>query len=98
MSINFNKKDMLDIIYQAREEKIDEILKKVNKNLENRLYNIEFEEIIKDSSDREMLEEVFCNLEDNYNMKIAEYNTELYKLGFIDGINFMLSIFKESNS
>ena len=98
MNIDFKEKDIIDIIYQAQEEEVDKILKEINKKLKDQLYDIEFDEFIKDSSDKEKLEEVFCNLEDNYNMKIAEYNTELYKLGFIDGINFMLSIFKESNS
>lgn len=98
MNINFKGKDFLDIIYQARNEKIDKILKETNKRVNDKLYNIKYEEFIKKAEDKEKLKEIFCNLEDNYNIKITEYNKELYKLGFIDGIRLIVNIIKESDS
>lgn len=98
MNIDFKEKDIIDIIYQAQEEEVDKILREINKKLKDQLYDIEFDEFIKDSSIKEKLKEIFYNLEDNYNIKITEYNKELYRLGFVDGINLMLNIVKESNN
>ena len=33
-------------------------------------------------------------MEDNYNIKISEYNKAMYKQGFIDGINLILECLK----
>ena len=30
-------------------------------------------------------------IEDNYNIKITKYNKEMYKKGFIDGVNLMIN-------
>lgn len=33
-------------------------------------------------------------IEDNYNIKITKYNKEMYKQGFIDGVNLMINCLK----
>ena len=38
--------------------------------------------------------EIFKKIEDNYNIKITKYNEEIYKKGFIDGVNLMLNCLK----
>ena len=47
------------------------------KNIENKKDQIKIKEIIKE-------------MEDNYNIKMSEYNKVMYKQGFIDGINLIL--------
>ena len=47
-----------------------------------------------DSNYGKELKEVFNKIEDNYNMRITEYNKEIYKQGFIDGVNLILNCLK----
>ena len=37
------------------------------------------------------MKKIFDDIEDNYNIKINKYNEEIYKLGFIDGVNLMIN-------
>ena len=37
------------------------------------------------------LKEIFNKIEDEYNIKISKYNKEMYKQGFIDGVNLMIN-------
>ena len=85
---------MINTIYQAQDEKIDKILKKTDENLKDRLKMIDFERIVNDSNYGKELKEVFNKIEDNYNMRITEYNKEIYKQGFIDGVNLLLNCLK----
>lgn len=34
---------------------------------------------------------VEASIEDNYNIKITKYNKEMYKQGFIDGVNLIIN-------
>ena len=88
---NFKEKDIINIIYQAQEEKIDEILKKADERLKDQLEKINLERIMEDSNNAKELKEVFSKIEDNNNIKITEYNKELYRQGFIDGVNLILN-------
>lgn len=92
---NSRKKDMINMVYQAQTEKIDEILKKTDKKLEDELEKIEIERIIEDSNCKKELRDMLRKIEDNYNMKVTEYNKEMYKQGFIDGVNLILNCLKE---
>lgn len=92
---NFKEKDMINIIYQAQEEKIDKILKKTDENIKEKLNKVQFERIIEDSNNEKELKEIFNQIEDNYNIKITEYNKEIYKQGFIDGVNLMFNCLKD---
>ena len=90
----FKEKNMIDIIYQAEDEKIDKILKKIDESLKDRLKKINFERIMKESNYEKELKEIFNKIEDNYNIRTTEYNKEMYKQGFIDGVNLILNCLK----
>ena len=78
-----NKKEILKKIYESKSEEIDKLIQKINKETREELKN-----------PRE-LREIFNIIEDNYNIKITRYNEEMYKLGFIDGINLMIECLKK---
>ena len=82
---------MINILYQVQDEKIDEILKKTDKKLNDKLKKINFKEIEDNSNCEQELKEILNKIEDNYNIKITEYNKEMYKQGFIDGVNLILN-------
>ena len=88
---------MINIIYQLQEEKVDKILKNTDKTINNKLKEIDFEKIVKNSNDAKELNEIFNKIEDNYNIKITEYNKEMYKQGFIDGVNLILNCLENKN-
>lgn len=91
---DLKEKDIINIIYYAQEEKIDKILKKADERLKGKLEKINLERIIEDSNCAKELKKVFNKIEDNNNIKITEYNKELYKQGFIDGVNLILNCLK----
>ena len=86
---------MINILYQVQDEKIDEILKKTDKKLNDKLKKINFKEIEDNSNCEQELKEILNKIEDNYNIKITEYNKEMYKQGFIDGVNLILNCLKD---
>ena len=94
---NFNEKNIINIIYQLQDEKIDKILKNSDKTINNKLKKIDFEKIVKNSNDAKELNEIFNKIEDNYNIKITEYNKEMYKQGFIDGVNLIVNCLENKN-
>ena len=96
MEENF-KKDMINLIYKAQEEKIDMILKQTDKIIKDDLKTINLEKIIGVSDISEELKEVFAKIEDNYNIRISRYNEQMYKKGFIDGVNFMFNCFQDNS-
>ena len=72
---NLKEKDIIEIIYNSQEEQIDKIIKKANKEIKEEIKTINTEAAI----------------EDNYNIKITKYNKEMYKQGFIDGVNLIIN-------
>ena len=92
---NFQEKDIVNMIYQSQEEKIDKILKSVDKKLKDQLEVITLERIIEDSYCAEQAKEILNKIEENYNIKITEYNKEIYKQGFIDGVNMLLNCLRK---
>lgn len=91
------KRDIINLIYKAQEDKIDAILKQTDKKIKDELKEINLEKIIRMSEVPEELKEVFSKIEDNYNIRISRYNEEMYKKGFIDGVNFMFNYFQYGN-
>ena len=81
-----NNKDMIKLIYEAQSEEIDKIIKKVNLELKGKLQEIDLDE------------EIFAKIEENYNIKISKYNEEIYKKGFIDGVNTILNCIKQEKT
>lgn len=92
--MSYKKEDMISIIYESQEEKIDKIIKKVDESVKEKISKLEIERIIKISNCAEQLKETFNKIEDNYNIKIAKYNKEMYKQGFMDGINLIFNCLK----
>ena len=86
--------DMIKKIYEVELENIDKIIKKANKEIKDYLKTINLEKVIGESNTPNELREIFKNIEDNYNIKITKYNEEMYKKGFIDGINLMINCIK----
>ena len=85
------EKDIIEIIYKSQEEQIDKIIKKVNQEINKELKTINTEMAIGNSNNPKELKEIFNKIEDNYNIKITKYNKEMYKQGFIDGVNLMIN-------
>lgn len=81
-----NNKDMIKLIYEAQSEEIDKIIKKVNLELKGKLQEIDLDE------------EILDKIEENYNIKISKYNEEIYKKGFIDGVNTILNCIKQEKT
>lgn len=87
-------KDMISLLYNAQEEKLDKIITKVNKEITNECKSINIEKIITEANNPKELKEIFDKIEDNYQIKITRYNKEFYKKGFIDGVNLILNCFQ----
>ena len=92
---DLKKENMINIIYQVQDEKMDEILKKTDEILKDRLKKIDFKNIEEDSNCMKELRKIYNKIEDNYNIKITEYNKEMYKQGFIDGVNLIFTCLKD---
>ncbi len=94
MEDNIKFKDIIELIYQAEERVLDDKIKEVNKKVKDKIRDINIEKFLKESSNPSELTKELERIEDNYSIKIAEYNKEFYKQGFIDGINLMINCFK----
>ena len=86
--------DMIKKIYEVEFENIDKIIKKANKEIKDYLKTINLEKVIGESNTPNELRKILKDIEDNYNIKITKYNEEMYKKGFIDGINLMINCIK----
>lgn len=91
---NLQEKDIINILYNSQEEQIDEIIKKSNKEIENKLKTINIKTVLENSNNPKELQKIFETIEDNYNIKITKYNQEMYREGFIDGVNLMINCLK----
>lgn len=91
----FKEEDMINIIYQSQEEKVDKIIKKTDERIRNKLKKIDIKRIRGNSNMKNDLKEVFNIMEDNYNIRITEYNKEMYKQGFIDGMILILNCLED---
>ena len=89
-------KNIIEKIYQAEEKELDEKVKELNKKMKDRIKNISIE-TLKETGKQNELEKLLDQIEDNYSIKIAEYNKEFYKQGFIDGVNLIINCIKINN-
>lgn len=94
MEENIKYKDIIEIIYQAEEKTLDEKIKQANKKVKDKIKNINIERILENTSNSSELAKTFEKIEDNYSIKITEYNKEFYRRGFIDGVNLILNCLK----
>lgn len=94
MEENINYKDIIELIYQAEEKTLDEKIKEVNRKIKDKIKDINMEKLLEDSSKPRELSRAIERIEENYSIKIAEYNKKFYKQGFIDGMNLMINCSK----
>ena len=87
-------KEMIKTVYKAQEEVIDKIIQKINKETKEQLKEINVEKIMQEAKNPNEVKEIFNKIEDNYNIKISKYNEEIYKQGFIDGVNLIINCLK----
>ncbi len=94
MEEHIKLRDIIELIYQAEGKTLDENVKQVNKKIINQIKEIDIKNILEDTLKPKELEEIFEKIEENYSIKIAEYNKAFYKQGFIDGIHLMINCLK----
>lgn len=82
---------LIEKIYLMQEDVIDQIIKKIDNELDKFLQERDLEEF--DKSDKKM-KEIFDKYEDIYSLKISRYNEEIYKQGFIDGVKLILECYE----
>ena len=90
-----NNNQIIKKIYKGEEDKIDNIIKEANKEIKDELKVINIENIIDNANNPREVRNILNDIEDNYNIKITKYNEEMYKLGFMDGINLIIECLKE---
>ena len=90
-----NNNQIIKKMYKGEEEKIDNIIKEANKEIKDELKVINIENIIDNANNPREVRNILNDIEDNYNIKITKYNEEMYKLGFIDGINLIIECLKK---
>lgn len=90
-----NNNQIIKKIYKGEEDKIDNIIKEANKEIKDELKVINIENIIDNANNPREIRNILNDIEDNYNIKITKYNEEMYKLGFIDGINLIIECLKK---
>ena len=90
-----NNNQIIKKRYKGEEDKIDNIIKEANKEIKDELKVINIENIIDNANNPREIRNILNDIEDNYNIKITKYNEEMYKLGFIDGINLIIECLKK---
>lgn len=93
MERKLTEKNIIEIIYNAENSNIDKIVKKVNKDIKEEIKDINIEKIVEEKNQKK-IKEVFEQIEENYNIRISQYNKEIYKQGFIDGVNLIINCLK----
>ncbi len=91
MEEKIKNKNIIEIIYQGEEKILDEKIKQANKKIRNQIKEVNVKELLEDTANASELEKTFERIEENYSIRIAEYNKEFYKQGFIDGIQLMMN-------
>ena len=87
-------KDIIELIYNAEEKILDEKIKQANKKTKEKIKDINVEKLLENSSKPTELKKTLERIEENYSIKISQYNKEFYKQGFIDGVNFIINCVK----
>lgn len=88
-------KDIINLIYQSEEMLLDSKIQEVNKKIKDKIKDIDFNRLIKNDIEENDLKKVIEEIEENYSIKISEYNKEFYRQGFIDGVNLILNCLKK---
>lgn len=94
MEEKIKNRNIIEIIYQGEEKILDEKIKQANKRIRNQIKEINVKELLEDTANASELEKTFERIEENYSIRIAEYNKEFYKQGFMDGVNLIINCLK----
>ena len=94
MDENIEYKDIIELIYKAEEETLDNKIKEVNKRVKDKIKDINIEKLLDGRTTKSEITKIFETIEENYSIRIAEYDKEFYKQGFIDGVNLMINCCK----
>ncbi len=94
MEEKMKNKNIIETIYQAQGEMLNEKIKQVNKQVKDQIKDINIKKLLEDSSKPSDLEKTFERIEENYSIKITQYNKTFYEQGFIDGVNLMINCLK----
>ena len=95
MEIKIEYENIIKNLYNSREEKIDEIIKKQEKNIKNKVEEVSLEELIDKKDDIDGLKKVYDEIQNNYEIKISKYCEAIYEQGIKDGVNFMINCIKK---
>lgn len=87
-------KNMIELIYQAQEKILDEKMKRANRKVKEQIKDVDIKGTLEEAAKPNELQKVFERIEENYSIKISEYNKEFYKQGFLDGVNLMINCLK----
>ena len=94
MEEKMKNKNIIETIYQSQGEMLNEKIKQVNKQVKDQIKDINIKKLLEDSSKPSDLEKTFERIEENYSIKITQYNKTFYEQGFIDGVNLMINCLK----
>lgn len=87
-------KNIIELIYQAQEKTLDEKIKQANRKVKEQIKDIDIKGILEGTAKPNELQKALERIEENYSIKISEYNKEFYKQGFLDGVNLMINCLK----
>ena len=100
MEMKFVFYDMIEKVFNSEFEEINEILINKRKELGNDIdVDKDISNIlvtIKDNEENQKVKDILSSIEEKYDKKISEYNKEMYKKGFIDGVNLIMNCIKSS--
>ena len=88
------ERDIIELIYQAEEKVLDEKIKQANKKVKDKIKDINLEEILGETANQKKISKMLDQIEENYSIKITQYNKEFYRQGFVDGIHLMINCLK----
>ena len=84
-----SKENMVEKIYKSSYEILDKIIIEKIKEKKNKFIKIEEIEINQESI-KKQVENLIKNIEENNNIKNSIIMQEMYKQGFIDGVNLIM--------
>ena len=90
----FINKDMLEKVYDASFDEIDEKILEIQKHFNTEDKNSRIEKVIesiKKEENKKNIRELIEYIEEFENRKISIYNKEMYKIGFADGVNLIIN-------
>lgn len=90
MNLENTEDNLLEKIYLAQEEKLDETIRKTLS--EAKMEKVDAETILEkyDNNTREEMKKILYKIEENNNIKLAHLTRDIYEQGFKDGVKLIL--------